>query len=296
MNKQDISALAKKYRLSLKDNSIRLNESGLDFLVAYAEDIEGADWVLRIPRRDDVMGRTVNEGKVLKAIHQHVVFQVPVWVIYENDLIAYKKLEGVPMGTIDHEIQNYVWEVDIENIPEQYYESLAKVLADLHTVPKDEIEEAGVPVHTASEVRSWMRNRMEDVKSHFGVDEKLWGRWQNWLYNDELWPEETRLMHGDVHAGHIMIDDDSKVTGLIDWTEAKVTDISNDFVFQYKAFGEVSLERLLEYYRQAGGLYWPGMKEHIIELDAAYPVEIAEFAIVSGIEEYEKMAKDALGV
>ena len=38
------------------------------------------------------------------------------------------------------------------------------------------------------------------------------------------------------------------------------------------------------------------MKEHIIELDAAYPVEVAEFAIVSGIKEYEKMAKDALGV
>lgn len=296
MNKQDISALAKKYGLSLKDHSIRLNESGLDFLVAYAKDTDGVDWVLRIPRRDDVMGRTVNEGRVLQAIHQNISFQVPVWTVYENDLIAYKKLKGVPMGTIDHEIQNYVWEVDIENISEQYHESLAKVLADLHTVPKDEIEKAGVPVHTAGEVRSWMRNRMEDVKSYFGVDEKLWDRWQNWLHNDELWPKETRLMHGDVHAGHIMMDDDSKVTGLIDWTEAKVTDISNDFVFQYKVFGETSLEKLLEYYRKAGGLYWPGMKEHIIELDAAYPVEIAEFAIVSGIEEYEKMAKDALGV
>ena len=38
------------------------------------------------------------------------------------------------------------------------------------------------------------------------------------------------------------------------------------------------------------------MKEHIIELDAAYPVSIAEFALVSGIEEYEHMAKEALGV
>ncbi|MCM2404403.1 Mph(B) family macrolide 2'-phosphotransferase, partial [Rhizobium sp. S153] len=45
-----------------------------------------------------------------------------------------------------------------------------------------------------------------------------------------------------------------------------------------------------------GGIYWPRMKEHIIELDAAYAVAIAEFAIVSGVEEYEQMAKEALGV
>lgn len=38
------------------------------------------------------------------------------------------------------------------------------------------------------------------------------------------------------------------------------------------------------------------MKEHIIELDAAYAVAIAEFAMVSGMEEYEQMARGALGV
>ena len=38
------------------------------------------------------------------------------------------------------------------------------------------------------------------------------------------------------------------------------------------------------------------MKEHIIELVAAYPVSIAEFAIVSGVEEYVQMAKKALEI
>ncbi len=37
------------------------------------------------------------------------------------------------------------------------------------------------------------------------------------------------------------------------------------------------------------------MKEHIIELVAAYPVDIAEFALISGSDEYEVMAKQALG-
>ena len=111
-----------------------------------------------------------------------------------------------------------------------------------------------------------------------------------------MWPEKTGFIHGDIHAGHIMIDKDANVTRLIDWTEAKYTDISNDFVFHYKAFGEEGLEALILAYKEAGGYYWPKMKEHIIELDTASPVAIAEFALISGMKEYEGMAKKTLKV
>lgn len=43
-------------------------------------------------------------------------------------------------------------------------------------------------------------------------------------------------------------------------------------------------------------LYLHKMKAHIIELVAAYPVSIAEFAMVSGVEEYDQMAKKALEI
>ncbi|WP_080876182.1 macrolide 2'-phosphotransferase [Oceanobacillus timonensis] len=296
MDKQTVTELAATYGLDLRQESIHFNESGLDFLVANAEDTGGAEWILRIPRRDDVMERTVDEQKVLEVAHQYVPFQVPVWSIYEKDLIAYKKLDGVPAGTIDPDIQNYVWKMDIENIPEQFHQTQGEILASLHTVPKEAVKKAGVPAHSAGEAKASMKERIEKVKKQFGVADDLWNRWQAWLNNDELWPQETGLMHGDLHAGHMMIDGDTRVIGLIDWTEAKVTDVSNDFVFQYKAFGEEALEKLIHYYKQAGGIYWPKMKEHIIELDAAYAVAIAEFAMISGVEEYEQMAKEALGV
>ena len=83
---------------------------------------------------------------------------------------------------------------------------------------------------------------------------------------------------------------------LIDWTEAKVSDVSNDFVVLYKTFGEKGLELLINAYKEAGGYVWQKMKEHVIELEAAYPVAIAEFAIISGSDEYMQMAKQALQV
>lgn len=294
---KQVIEIAKKHNLILKEETMQFNESGLDFQVVFALDESGIDWVLRLPRREDVMPRTRVEKQALDLVNKYVKsFQVPNWIIYTNELIAYKKLDGVPAGTIDHNIGNYVWEIDINNVPPSFHMSLGRVLAELHSIPNDKATEFGLIVQTPEEARKSMKQRMNNVKTKFGVGEKLWNRWQSWVNDDEMWPKKTGLIHGDVHAGHTMIDKEANVTGLIDWTEAKVTDISNDFVFNYMAFGEEGLEALIIAYKEAGGYYWPKMKEHIIELVAAYPVSIAEFAIVSGVEEYVQMAKKALEI
>ena len=294
---KQVIEIAKKHNLILKEETMQFNESGLDFQVVFALDESGIDWVLRLPRREDVMPRTRVEKQALDLVNQCVKsFQVPNWIIYTDELIAYKKLDGVPAGTIDHNIGNYVWEIDINNIPPSFHMSLGRVLAELHSIPNDKAKEFGLIVQTPEEARKSMKQRMNNVKTKFGVGEKLWNRWQSWVNDDEMWPKKTGLIHGDVHAGHTMIDKEANVTVLIDWTEAKVTDISNDFVFNYKAFGEEGLEALIIAYKEAGGYYWPKMKEHIIELVAACPVSIAEFAIISGAEEYVQMAKKALEI
>ena len=294
---KQIKEITKKHNIILKEETMQFNESGLDFQVVFAQDESGIDWVLRLPRREDVMPRTKVEKQALDLVNQYAKsFQAPNWIIYTDELIAYKKLSGVPAGTIDHNIGNYVWEIDINNIPESFHKSLGRVLAELHSIPSDKATELGLVVQTPEEVRISMKQRMDDVKAKFGVGENLWNRWQAWINDDEVWPMKTGLIPGDIHAGHPMIDKEANVIGLIDWTEAKVTDISNDFVFHYKAFGEEGLEALIFAYKEAGGYYWPKMKEHIIELVAAYPVSIAEFAIVSGVEDYAQMAKEALEV
>lgn len=298
-DRKQVIEIAKKYNLILKEETMQFNESGLDFQVVFVQDESETDWVLRLPRREDVMPRTKVEKQALDLINKYAPsFQAPNWIIYTDELIAYKKLDGVPAGTIDHRIGNYVWELDINNVPESFHKSLGRVLAELHGIgiPSDKAAELGIVVQTPEEARMSMKQRMDDVKAKFGVGEKLWNRWQAWINDDEMWPKKTGLIHGDVHAGHTMIDKEAKVTGLIDWTEAKVTDISNDFVFNYKAFGEEGLEALILAYKEAGGYYWPKVKEHIMELVAAYPVSIAEFAIISGVEEYIQMAKKSLEV
>lgn len=296
-NIEQAAELARKHNLNIDENSIEINDSGLDFLAVFATDYNGTDWVLRIPKREDVMPRTLVEKTALDIVNQqNISFQVPLWEVYTDELIAYKKLDGVPAGTIDLNVGNYIWEIDIENVPENFITSLGKVLGELHNIPQDKFRGTDIIVHTPEEAREEMSKRMRNVKDKYGVSAELWKRWQNWISNDEMWSVNTGFIHGDIHAGHTMIDKNSSVIGLIDWTEAKVTDVSSDFLFNYKVFGEQGLENLIAAYIAAGGHHWPKMKEHIIELDAASGVPVAEFAMISGLEEYEQIAKQMLGV
>lgn len=288
--------IAEKHGIQLKKETLKLNESGVDFQAVFATDKSGKDWILRFPRRADVFSRTAPEKQVLDLIREQVDFEIPQWEVYTEELIAYKSLIGMPVATADIELQAYVWEIDEKHLSTQFVESLARALVQLHQIPKDEVAEAGIERYSAANIRQQMKTRMEKIKDKYGVKENLWERWQNWLANDEMWPKQTGLIHGDLHPGHIMIDEEEHVIGLLDWTEAKVTDSSKDFLGYFISLGESELERLLVAYKEAGGYYWPKMKEHILELNTTVAIDLAEFAAISGMEEYEKMAKQALGV
>lgn len=292
----EVVGLASSHGLELNPKNLVENNSGLDFQVVFGSDKEDRNWVLRIPRREDVFVRTKPEKRALDLIVRNVDFEVPVWEIYEKDLIAYQSLTGVPAGTIDPAIQNYIFEIDNQNLPENFTRTLAETMVDLHSISLDEAREAGIEAIGPGDLRGNMKERMLKVKDRFGVSEALWDRWMKWVETDGLWPKETGMIHGDLHPGHIMVDSESNVKGLIDWTEAKVSDISKDFMGHYRVFGEEGLDNLIESYKAAGGYHWPGMKEHMIELMTSFSVDIAEFAMESGMEEYEKMARKELGV
>jgi len=296
LTNDQIIELAKDHGLVLTGDSLSRNESGLDFLVVMAAVENGEQWVLRIPRRPDVIPTARKERKILELIQGKLHIQTPQWDVFSDELIAYKLLDGVPTGTIDPDAKAYVWEIDEKNVPDSFNETLGNALADLHSISHLEAERAGLSVLAPEQLRDSMRARMEKVKDEYGVGEELWSRWQEWLENEELWPKESAFIHGDLHAGHILINEGTCVTGFIDWTEARVDDPAYDFVVHFTAFGDEALESLIESYRVAGGYVWPYMREHIHELTASYPVAIAEFAKKSGLEEFELMAKQMLGV
>lgn len=289
-SQQEVLELARKNGLMIEEASIQFNESGLDFQVVLATDADGVRWILRLPRREDVLLSVDKEKQTLELVAPLLSVEVPRWTICTDELIAYRALSGVPAGTINPEAKAYVWEIDLANVPNQFYESLAKGIVSLHQVSVEKVRAVGLPVKTAKEVRVEMKHRMDAVKKEFGVDQTLWERWQSWLHNDEIWMQETVLTHGELHAGHILINAQAQVTGFIDWTEASVTDPARDFVAHYRTFGQDALNKLISAYAEAGGHTWSKMADHVIELNATVAVDVAEFALKSGLDEYRQMA------
>jgi macrolide phosphotransferase len=295
-SQQEVLELAHKSGLAIQEGSLQFNESGLDFQVVLATDIQGERWILRLPRREDVLLSVDKEKRTLELIAPLLSVEVPRWTVCTSELIAYRALKGVPTGTIDAEAKAYVWEIDAANVPDQFHKSLAKGMVSLHQISIEKVRAVGLPVKTVEEVRAQIKQRMDAVKSEFGVGQALWKRWQDWLQSDEIWMKETVLTHGDLHAGHILIDTQAQVTGFIDWTEASVADPARDFVAHYRTFGQDALNRLISAYAETGGHIWSRMAEHVIELNASFAIEIAEFALKSGLDEYKQMAKQSLGV
>ena len=138
--------------------------------------------------------------------------------------------------------------------------------------------------------------RVELVKREVGIGAELEKRWRNWLDADDLWPNFTCFVHGDLYAGHILASKEGEISGLIDWSEGQVSDPAMDFSGHIAVFGEESLKTLIREYELLGGKTWDKLYEHALERHAASPLNYAFFAINTHNDEHLQAAKVQLGL
>lgn len=296
LSESELIGLTQRHGLSLQPETFNYNETGLDFQVIHALDEAQQSWILRLPRRPDVLPRANNEHRVLQLLQGKLPADLPDWQIFDPSLIAYPRLPGIPVANIDMEKLCYVWNLDMENLPEAFCQSLGQTIATLHAQDTAAAAKAGLNVLQPEQLRGHLQGQMQRVKTAIGVADPVWDRWQAWLQDDSYWPGYTCLVHGDLQAAHILTDENGKVNGLLDWTEAEVSDPAIDFVALLAAFGEDFLKRVLIAYEQAGGRVWPRMLEHVQQRHGAYGVNIGLFVLESGTDDYLPMAKEALGL
>lgn len=296
LSESELIGLAQRHGLHLQPDTFNYNETGLDFQVIHVLNDAQQPWILRLPRRPDVLPRAKNEHRVLQLLQGKLPADLPDWQVFDPRLIAYPRLPGIPVANIDMEKMCYVWNLDIENLPEAFYQSLGQTIAALHAQDTAAAEKAGLNVLQPEQLREHLQSQMKRVKEAIGVAEPVWDRWQAWLQDDSYWPGYTCLVHGDLQAAHILIDENGKVNGLLDWTEAEVSDPAIDFVALLAAFGEAVTKRVLLSYEQAGGQVWPRMLEHVQQRHGAYGVNIGLFVLESGTDDYLPMANEALGL
>jgi macrolide phosphotransferase len=100
MTTKDIQRLAETHVLQLTDQ-IWFNEMGIDFKVGFPTDQHGQQWVLTIPRREELDKQIENEKRILHLVGQYLSIEIPDWKISSPELIACKLLKDKPALTFD---------------------------------------------------------------------------------------------------------------------------------------------------------------------------------------------------
>ncbi|MGV3614498.1 MAG: macrolide 2'-phosphotransferase [Fimbriimonas sp.] len=275
-------ATARSHGLYFAADALETNESGADFRTAIGTDRNGVAWVLRVPRRADVLNGAEYESGVLELVRPRLQVSVPDWKIHTPELIAYPLLAGTPAASIDPEKADYDWHLDPRRPGETFLDSLAEAMVALHRIDTDVASAAGLRIQSPAETRHALSAHMDETRRMLRVPEPLWARWQRWVGDDTFWPDHTALVHGDLHPGHMLVDHDGRLVGLIDWTEAEVSDPALDFTVIPAVFGDEVLQDLLTRYARFGGITWPRMRDHIAERWAAAPIPTAMFAQRTG--------------
>ena len=271
--------VARRHGLELSASTDDVIDEGLDFQVFRAEDEDGRPWILRLARRPDVFAASRVENRALRLVSQVLPVEVPRWTLHCPQLIAYPMIEGRRGWSVDDE-GNMSWEaVEPGELSPTNTQSIAETIAALQSVDTAKVTAAKLPTHDIDEVRQTYATWIEDTKGLLDAPDTVVEHWQRWLADDTSWPDHTALVHGDFHPGHWLFDEDGRLKGVLDWTEAKMWDPTEDLLIFFGCFGDEGLERMVEHFAACGGQVWPGIEDHVRDAWHFTPVKIAAWAI-----------------
>lgn len=282
---ETVIALAGTHGLALTARGATVNEAGLDYRVVMADDDEGRRWVLRVPRRPDVADGMAAELRILDLVAPVLAADgvaVPDWRVRSPELIAYPALPGAPGLTLS-DAGEPIWHLDPASTG--YAARLGRLLARLHSIGGDDALAAGVEVRLPEQVRQGWRDDVARVSEAFAVAPALLGAWEEWLADEDCWPDRTVMTHGEIYPAHVLLDSGGAVTGVLDWTTARVDDPARDLSAQVGAGGEDALAVTLEAYAAAGGHVHPGLARQARCLWGASPIGYGLYALTTGAEQ-----------
>ena len=281
-----VADLASQNGMTIQPKSVRFNEAGLDYLVAFATAKDGKKWVLRIPRRPDVSAKVSDEAKILDLVKNKISAAVPDWRIRNRSLIAYPELPGELGLTVEE--GEPLWHFDRES--PAYCASLGRLIAQLQRISPAEARAKGVPVFTPAEVREEWRTNVATVSSEFRIADELMDRWTAWLGDDSYWPDFTAFAHGELYPAHLLLDEDYEIRSVLDWTTARVGDPAADFSLHHMMSTDLAFDLTVRAFRDEGGRVPPRLGEHCAELVAAGPVVYGMYALQTGHPDHQAAA------
>lgn len=218
--------------------TVRLLGAGLDHA---AYDVDG-ELVVRLVARGDDAAQVIREARLLTAVAAVVPLPVPVPVIADpaEGCLVYARLPGRPVLRLLPGAVTHAGELGT---------ALGAFAAALHAQPASRV--AGLVDVDDTAPAAWLREADEVYAGIRGdVPAEHRPAVEAFLATAPPPPGETRVLaHNDLGAEHVLVDPATwQVTGIIDWTDAALTDPARDLALPYRDLGPAALTAALAAY------------------------------------------------
>jgi aminoglycoside 2''-phosphotransferase len=230
-------------RPELAIESARLCEEALDNDVINVDGPDGA-WIFRFAKTVDRQQRMAVEIRRLDQLHERITLQVPRPIIRENDLMAYRRIEGEPLTAW------LIASLDATG-QQRLANQLGAFLRVLHSTPADEaLDKNGPEAYCALAMRQLAEYRVR-LYPHLMAFQREWIEllFKDALRNVTFFEYTPALLHNDFKVDHILFDaTQQRISGVIDFGWACYGDPSIDICNLLQWYGETFVSRLCKTY------------------------------------------------
>ncbi|NKZ02539.1 phosphotransferase family protein [Actinomadura latina] len=241
----DVRDVVVAHRPGYRIHSVELLGEGEDNIAFEANH----ELIVRFGKESDAVGRAARvrgEARLLAAVADVSPLPVPepVFTVAEDGCLAYFKLPGIPL---------------IDVAPAQraaHADSIAAALGEflgaLHAVPVARVD--GLVEVDDEPAAAWLEEAAQTYPLVGEAVPVAHRRAVEAFLSAPPPPERGELVfsHNDLGIEHVLIDPATwAVTGIIDWSDAAITDAAYDFGLLYRDLGPAALDLALRNY-QAG--------------------------------------------
>lgn len=215
-------------------------------------------YVFRFPRRAEGITCLENEIRVLPYIKQHVSFpfSCPTFIgfssqQYQAPFAGYQLLQGVPLSTTYPKLIDDVL----------FAKELASWLKQLHSIPVRDEDCIGiqgdqnwrydVPLQYTKIISTLTQYDQYFQDSGFVVAELI-SAFDQFKKYDFLSIAKESYCHGDLYGAHILVENDCRLMGIIDWGDVHIGNPGIDLSVGFRIFSDKALSAFLQEYGDVG--------------------------------------------
>jgi macrolide phosphotransferase len=199
----------------------RLTSAADDLDAALVDDDLKRQWVVRAPRTAAAGARLEQETSLLDTLTSWLPFSLPqvagtAPLPTGGRAVVHRQLPGTPLqpGRLAAD--------------EALAASFGRAVAAVHDLPTRLVEDVGLPMYGTEEYRFRRLAEVDRAAITGKVPHRLLTRWEQAVEEVGAWRFSPCCVHGDLAAENVLAER-SEVTGLLEWSEARVADPADDF-------------------------------------------------------------------